>query len=186
VEVNEAIASAVAAIRRKGNLPNEMYTPKSLTTTADQNWLAIDEEMGVIHRVWRIDQGKRIKLAWVSLNVLDDDFRYDGSVHADSKPVRWTFNNGRLELDPTPDAAYTITYRGERKSGSIQNIPDDFRDIVTVGALSMIIPAYIGVFARGLSDVAKHYRVAKGKKRQWRHGSAVRAHSSVRYSRNVV
>lgn len=184
-DINQAIASAVSAILRRGTLPSEMYSPPNLTTVSGANALEVDEEMGIIHRVWRLDGTKRIKLEWVSLDRLDDVFRYDGDTHATAKPLRWTFNNGKIELDPTPDDTYTIAYRGERVSGSIYNVPDDFRDIVINGALSVVIPAYIRPFERGLQDVARYYRKAKGKKRQWSHGSAVRAQRAERYSRNV-
>lgn len=185
-DINQAIASAVAAILRRGTLPNEMYSPKNLVTVSGANSLAVDEEMGIIHRVWRLDGSKRIKLEYVTLDRMDDVFRYDGGTHATAKPVRWTFNNNKIELEPTPDAVYTISYRGERVAGSLYNIPDDFRDVVINGALSVVLPAYIRPFERGLAEVAKYYRKSTGRKRQWSHGSAVRAHTAHNWRKNVA
>ena len=185
-DLNEAIASAVAAIRRRGNLPNEMYAPNNLATTANRNWLAVDKEMGIIHRVWRLDGAKRYKLEYISLDKLDDEYRYDGTEHSTRIPTMWTFNKGRIELFPVPDGVYAIPYRGERTSGSLSNIPDDFKDVVINGALSIISPAYIRPFERGLAEVSRYYRVVKGKKRQWKHGSIVRQHFADRWNRNVV
>jgi len=183
---NEAIASAVSAILREGNFPAEMYEAPSFDTVSGTTSYDIDRDMGVIHRVWLVESGKRTKLEYVDIDRMDDVYRYDGATHDSAKPVRWTVSADYIEINPTPDAAYTIAYRGERAPGSLTNIPEAFRDIVVVGALSMLVPAYINPFERGLAKIKKYLRPAKGKQYQWGLSSNVVAHQAVREDRNVV
>lgn len=170
---------------REGNFPTEMYSPPNLTTASGTFQYTPDTDMGIVHRVWLVESGKRTPLEYLSVDVLDDDFRYDGSTQTNAKPTRWTFTGGKIELDPVPDKAYTIAYRGERKTSSVSNIPDQFRDVLVAGGLSFFIPAYIPVFERGKMSVKRYWRSAKPRKRGWAHSGIVKQHQDERYDRNV-
>lgn len=182
----EAVHASVGAIVREGNFPTEVFSPPNLTTTAGTSTLTPHSDMGVVHRVWLVETGKRTPLDPLTLDVLDDNYRYDGTTQTNAKPLRWAMNAGKIDLHPTPDQAYTIAYRGERKSSSLQNIPEQFRDVVIAGALSLYIPAYLPVFERGKYAVKRYWRAARGTPRTWSQSGQVTAHHNERFDQNVA
>lgn len=183
--VNEAIASAVGAILRAGRLPMETISPSPFTTTSGTASYSIPDTMGKIERVWIVEGDGRTKLEGVSLDRFDDDYRYAESAVASGEPTVWTIEGTKLVLYPTPDGTYTISMRGERRSGDLANLPDGFRDAVILGALSVLLPVYMPAFNMALRNVKTYLRAQGTTKREWRFGASVQSHHDYRRTRNV-
>jgi hypothetical protein len=111
--------------------------------------------------------------------------RYNGSPQPNAKPHTWSVEGESLIVYPTPNKAYTLTVKAERKAGDVSLIPDQFLDVVLYGAQSVFNPAYIPIFEKGKHEVKLYYRKEWEKQIEFQKDESVQAHEVWQQINNV-
>lgn len=178
-----AVDAAINEIFRGAELPPLRFDPPTFDTVIGTSAYAIDGDVFKILMVEITEGGKKSEVAFRPWDTIR---RWRHGTQTNSKPDYWTVFDGRLEVYPTPDAAYTIAYPSLRKASGIDAIAPEFRDVVVNGALAKVDPNYLPVFQRGLNDLTAHWDQQREEQMQFGIDADVEAHYAKQDQINVV